>query len=122
MIYEIWYDNKDYKFIIERATAEEKAIYEAEAECTRLRSEISDLEYEKNECENRLAEAKRRLYHYQDKLQRLKSAQWTVNDDFNTYVNAVVQFESEAEDEAARKHLVIDECIDLVDEMEAVFR
>ena len=35
------FDNKDYKFIIERATAEEKAIYEAEAkEIDRLQKEI----------------------------------------------------------------------------------
>ena len=52
----------------------EDRISDMEAVKTRLISEINELSYEKSEIENQREQTKKRLYRYQDKLQRLKTA------------------------------------------------
>ena len=99
----------------------EDRISDMEAEKTRLISEINELSYEKSETENQLEQTKKRLYRYQDKLQRLKTAGNRLKDDFDAYVAAVEQFESISDASAAQKQLVLTQCISLVDEMESVF-
>ena len=85
-----------------------------------LKNSINECSSQKEEYENELTVAKRRLNKYQQKLERLNSANRNVQTDFNSYVQSVKKFENNSVESAESKYKVVDECIDLIEEMESV--
>ena len=85
-----------------------------------LQSEISSMSSEKSNCENDLSVTKRKLNQYQQKLERMTTIYRNIESDNESYLQAVKKFETSSKDRTEGNYQVVDECINLIEEMEAV--
>lgn len=98
----------------------EQQIGESKDKKIRLKNGINECSSQKEEYENERSVTKRRLHRYQQKLERLNIANRNVQADFNSYVQSVRKFENNSVESAESKFKIVDECIDLIEEMESV--
>lgn len=85
-----------------------------------LSMEIKEHFVQKDECCNRLSVTKNRFAQYKEKLDRLVILNRNVRMDFQVYVQAIKKFENCSSDSVDHKYQVINECILLIEEMEAI--
>lgn len=98
----------------------ERQISDSKDKKTKLKNSINEYLSQKEDYENELSVTKRKLNKYRQKLERLNIANRNVQIDFNLYIQLVKKFENYSVESAEGKYKIVDECIDLIEEMESV--
>lgn len=75
---------------------------------------------EKERCDEKLSIVRKKLNKYQQKLEQLNVINKNVQVDFEAYIQTIKKFENSSIESANDKHKVIDECINLIEEMESI--
>ena len=60
------------------------------------------------------------MNQYQQKLEKLNVAIRNVYEDFNSYIQSVKKFETNSVESVDSKHKIVDECIDIIEDIESV--